>query len=275
MSEGRPVPTTWSLPGKTGIKWQAQIAGLGHSSPIIWGDSLCVTTAISGRADAGLKPGPVRRRRLRQRRHAAHVEAGLSEQTERSASRSNARSNSGVPKSNATRRRATRRPRWPPTAPTSSRCWVPKDCMLRQGGETALEEGFGRPRFRLVLRRRSGASAVRRSSIRARPFFRATSAGRVPGRVRRRQGSGALGATNSLLGHADGRGERPAAELVNGWKHFALTTSDRQGNVEVGRRRRHPRADADPRRWPDLCHQRHRPMEPIYAIRTRRPGISR
>ena len=56
-SEGRPVPTTWSLPGKTGIKWQAPIAGLGHSSPIIWGDSLCVTTAISGRADAGLKPG--------------------------------------------------------------------------------------------------------------------------------------------------------------------------------------------------------------------------
>ena len=57
VSEGRPVPTTWSLPGKTGIKWQAPIAGLGHSSPIIWGDSLCVTTAISGRADAGLKPG--------------------------------------------------------------------------------------------------------------------------------------------------------------------------------------------------------------------------
>jgi len=57
VSEGRPVPATWSLPGKTGIKWQAPIAGLGHSSPIIWGDSLCVTTAISGRADAGLKPG--------------------------------------------------------------------------------------------------------------------------------------------------------------------------------------------------------------------------
>lgn len=57
VSEGRPVPATWSVPGQVGIKWQAPIAGLGHSSPIIWGESLCVTTAISGRADAGLKPG--------------------------------------------------------------------------------------------------------------------------------------------------------------------------------------------------------------------------
>jgi len=51
ISEGKPMPTSWSLPEKKGIKWSAPIAGLGHSSPIIWGDSLCVTTAISGRAD--------------------------------------------------------------------------------------------------------------------------------------------------------------------------------------------------------------------------------
>src|SRR6476620_1872271 len=57
ISEGKPTPTSWSLPEKKGVKWSAPIAGLGHSSPIIWGDSLCVTTAISGRADAGLKPG--------------------------------------------------------------------------------------------------------------------------------------------------------------------------------------------------------------------------
>ena len=37
--------------------WSTAVAGLGHSSPVIWGDRLCVTTAISGRADAGLKPG--------------------------------------------------------------------------------------------------------------------------------------------------------------------------------------------------------------------------
>ena len=60
VSEGRPVPATWSVPEKTGIKWQAPIAGLGHSSPIIWGNSLCVTTAISGRADAGFETRPVR-----------------------------------------------------------------------------------------------------------------------------------------------------------------------------------------------------------------------
>ena len=57
ISEGKPAPTSWSLPENKGIKWAAPIAGLGHSSPIIWGDSLCVTTAISGLADAGLRPG--------------------------------------------------------------------------------------------------------------------------------------------------------------------------------------------------------------------------
>ncbi len=52
-----PAPTTWN--GETGenIKWKTPIPGLGHSSPIIWGDRLFVTTAISGKKDPELKVG--------------------------------------------------------------------------------------------------------------------------------------------------------------------------------------------------------------------------
>jgi outer membrane protein assembly factor BamB len=56
-AEGFPTATAWNVPLKQGVVWSAEVAGLGHSSPIIWGNRLCVTTAISGRTDAGLKPG--------------------------------------------------------------------------------------------------------------------------------------------------------------------------------------------------------------------------
>ncbi len=48
-------------PGTSGptanIVWKTPIPGLGHSSPVIWGDLLCVTSAISGKTEAGLKIG--------------------------------------------------------------------------------------------------------------------------------------------------------------------------------------------------------------------------
>ena len=56
-AEGFTTPTTWNVPEKKGVLWSVPVAGLGHSSPVIWGNRLCVTTAISGRTDAGLKPG--------------------------------------------------------------------------------------------------------------------------------------------------------------------------------------------------------------------------
>src|SRR5436190_6909921 len=38
------APTNWS--DTTNIKWKAQIPGRGHSTPIIWGDKIFLTTAI-------------------------------------------------------------------------------------------------------------------------------------------------------------------------------------------------------------------------------------
>ena len=41
------VPTTWNLASKTRVVWTTEIPGLGHSSPVVWGDRLFLTTAIS------------------------------------------------------------------------------------------------------------------------------------------------------------------------------------------------------------------------------------
>ena len=53
VTEGRPTPTTF---GPGSAVWRAKIPGLGNSSPIVWGDLLCVTTAISEK-DNSFKPG--------------------------------------------------------------------------------------------------------------------------------------------------------------------------------------------------------------------------
>jgi outer membrane protein assembly factor BamB len=57
IADGFPAPTTWNVPESQGLKWKTPIPGLGHSSPIVWGSRVCVTTAISGQQHAGLKIG--------------------------------------------------------------------------------------------------------------------------------------------------------------------------------------------------------------------------
>lgn len=54
VSEGPQTPTAFS-PDKP--LWSTPIAGLGLSSPIVWGDLVCLSTSISGSKDAGLKVG--------------------------------------------------------------------------------------------------------------------------------------------------------------------------------------------------------------------------
>jgi outer membrane protein assembly factor BamB len=56
VAEGFETPSAWNVPEGKGLKWKTPIAGLGHSSPIVWGDRVCVTAAISGQ-NAGLKIG--------------------------------------------------------------------------------------------------------------------------------------------------------------------------------------------------------------------------
>ncbi|MBO0797755.1 MAG: PQQ-binding-like beta-propeller repeat protein [Blastocatellia bacterium] len=57
IAEGFDTPIKWNVAAGENIKWKTPIPGLGHSSPIIWGDRLFITTAVSGEKDARLKVG--------------------------------------------------------------------------------------------------------------------------------------------------------------------------------------------------------------------------
>lgn len=57
IAEGFPTPTTWNVAEGKDVRWKTAVPGLGLSSPVIWGNLLCLTTAISGQKDASIKPG--------------------------------------------------------------------------------------------------------------------------------------------------------------------------------------------------------------------------
>ena len=57
VADGQGAPTKWSTETGEGIKWKTAIPGLGHSSPVVWGDRVFVTTAVSGK-DAEFRAGP-------------------------------------------------------------------------------------------------------------------------------------------------------------------------------------------------------------------------
>jgi len=57
VAEGMGLPETWD--GGTGenILWQVSVSGLAHSSPVVWGDRVFVTSAVSADENASFKPG--------------------------------------------------------------------------------------------------------------------------------------------------------------------------------------------------------------------------
>jgi outer membrane protein assembly factor BamB len=57
VDEGANLPVQWNVPESRLVKWRVPVAGLGHSSPIVWGDMVCTTSAISGSPDPQLKVG--------------------------------------------------------------------------------------------------------------------------------------------------------------------------------------------------------------------------
>jgi outer membrane protein assembly factor BamB len=58
VADGARLPDTWSAADGTHIAWKTRIPGLAHSSPVVWGDRVFVTTAISSSAQqATFKPG--------------------------------------------------------------------------------------------------------------------------------------------------------------------------------------------------------------------------
>jgi outer membrane protein assembly factor BamB len=57
LASGAATATTWNAKKSENIRWTTPIPGLGHASPIIWGDRLFITTAINQSKTALLKVG--------------------------------------------------------------------------------------------------------------------------------------------------------------------------------------------------------------------------
>jgi outer membrane protein assembly factor BamB len=56
VGSGSP-PAEWNVESGKNILWKTAIPGLGHSSPVIWGDRIFLTTAVPATGEAQLKVG--------------------------------------------------------------------------------------------------------------------------------------------------------------------------------------------------------------------------
>jgi outer membrane protein assembly factor BamB len=57
LDDSTALPTSWNVEKGENIRWQAEIPGLAHSSPIVSGDRIYVATAISSAGRSALKVG--------------------------------------------------------------------------------------------------------------------------------------------------------------------------------------------------------------------------
>lgn len=57
IAEGYATPTQWDVEKNEKVRWKTPLPGLSHASPILWGNRLFVTTAISGKENPELKVG--------------------------------------------------------------------------------------------------------------------------------------------------------------------------------------------------------------------------
>jgi outer membrane protein assembly factor BamB len=59
IDEGKSLPAAWNLEKSDGILWKVPIPGLAHSSPVVWGDRIFVTTAIASDQNRIMEIGQV------------------------------------------------------------------------------------------------------------------------------------------------------------------------------------------------------------------------
>jgi hypothetical protein len=46
VAEGYPVPVEWNVPAGKNVLWRTSVPGLAHSSPVVWGERVFVTSAV-------------------------------------------------------------------------------------------------------------------------------------------------------------------------------------------------------------------------------------
>jgi outer membrane protein assembly factor BamB len=57
VADGQKPPVTWDAGTGANVRWRMPIPGLGHSCPVVWGDRLFVTTAVSSDPKSEFRPG--------------------------------------------------------------------------------------------------------------------------------------------------------------------------------------------------------------------------
>lgn len=57
VGDGQGAPAAWNVATGEGVRFKTPIPGIGLSSPIVWGDRIFVTTAVSGKGDATFRIG--------------------------------------------------------------------------------------------------------------------------------------------------------------------------------------------------------------------------
>ena len=57
VADGQKLPDRWGGEEDLNIRWKRKIPGLAHSSPVIWGNRIFVTSAISSKGNASFRPG--------------------------------------------------------------------------------------------------------------------------------------------------------------------------------------------------------------------------
>jgi outer membrane protein assembly factor BamB len=57
VADGTPLPSAWNAATGANVLWKTPVAGVAVSSPIVWGDRLYVSTAVSSDTSAGIRIG--------------------------------------------------------------------------------------------------------------------------------------------------------------------------------------------------------------------------
>ena len=57
IAEGQNLPDTWNAKTGENILWRTPLPGLAHSSPVVWGNRIFVTSAVSTDPKATFRPG--------------------------------------------------------------------------------------------------------------------------------------------------------------------------------------------------------------------------
>jgi outer membrane protein assembly factor BamB len=57
IADGQQPPIAWDVKSGKNVRWKTAIRGLGHSGPIVWGNRIFVTTAISGDPNPKIRVG--------------------------------------------------------------------------------------------------------------------------------------------------------------------------------------------------------------------------